>query len=199
VKRDTKLVLVILTAWFCLVVVLGLTGRFANASAQMVAATVWILTAIVLLSWWKIAVANRFANNVALSRLIALHVLRIVGIYFLILCGRGELSCLFAGPAGSGDTAVAVIAAGLLVWRQSGDTKPWRIAALAWNTFGLLDILVVVVTAFRIGLRDWLGMAPLRTLPLMLLPTFLVPLVIASHILIFVRLRKRRDELVSSH
>jgi hypothetical protein len=52
----------------------------------------------------------------------------------------------------------------------------------------MLDIFLVVILALRIGLADWRSMAPLRTFPLSLLPTFFVPLIIASHILIFVRL-----------
>jgi hypothetical protein len=38
------------------------------------------------------------------------------------------------------------------------------------------------------ALADPASMGPLRTLPLSLLPTFLVPLIIASHVLIFWRL-----------
>jgi hypothetical protein len=37
-----------------------------------------------------------------------------------------------------------------------------------------------------------MAMAPLRQLPLSLLPTFGVPLIIASHILIFIRLNRSK-------
>jgi hypothetical protein len=203
VSRDTKSVLLKLAAWFGLALGFGLTNKFAGASAPLLALTVWGLTALLLLAWWKMSAANQWAREVDLSRLIALHVTRFVGVYFLLLCQGGELSCVFAKPAGVGDIATAIGATILVLWRLSGITKAQRIAILAWNIFGLIDILAVVFTAFRVGLTDWQGMAPLRTLPLMLLPTFFVPLIIASHILIFVRLRnapgKRRDELVSSH
>lgn len=53
---------------------------------------------------------------------------------------------------------------------------------------GFVDIIFVVFSALRFGLRDWQSMHPLRELPLSLLPTFLVPLIIVSHVLIFVRL-----------
>jgi hypothetical protein len=58
---------------------------------------------------------------------------------------------------------------------------------LSWNTLGLVDIISVVASALRFGLKDWQSMHALRELPLSLLPTFLVPLIIASHVLIFVR------------
>lgn len=63
---------------------------------------------------------------------------------------------------------------------------------LSWNTLGLIDIIFVVASALRFGLQDWQSMHALRELPLSLLPTFLVPLIIASHVLIFVRLPRAR-------
>jgi hypothetical protein len=186
----TKLVLG-LAIWLCLAIILGLTGLFQSASASVVVLTVWTLTALVLVSWWKIPAINRWTSTVDLSRLIALHLSRFVGIYFLWLCPAGELSCSFANPAGIGDVTIAIGATILLLVRAV--RRHWRNAIFIWNALGSLDIVLVVFRAFRVGLVDWSGMAPLRALPLMLLPTFLVPLIIACHIVIFVRLAKRRD------
>jgi len=55
---------------------------------------------------------------------------------------------------------------------------------------GLADILFVVVTAARLGVADPESMAALLRLPLSLLPTFLVPLIIASHVVLGVRLAR---------
>jgi len=55
---------------------------------------------------------------------------------------------------------------------------------------GLADILFVVVTAARLGVADPESMAALLQLPLSLLPTFLVPLIIASHVILGVRLAR---------
>ena len=66
---------------------------------------------------------------------------------------------------------------------------------LIWNTIGLIDIIFVVFSALRFGLQDWQSMHALRELPLSLLPTFLVPLIIASHLLIFVRLARAGTNL----
>jgi hypothetical protein len=63
-----------------------------------------------------------------------------------------------------------------------------RRAYLVWNLLRLADILFVVATAARLGLADPDSMRTLLRLPLSLLPTFLVPLVIASHVLIARRL-----------
>ena len=51
-----------------------------------------------------------------------------------------------------------------------------------------IDILFVVASAARSGLTDPPSMIELTRLPLSLLPTFIVPLIIASHIVVFVRL-----------
>ncbi|PYJ23155.1 MAG: hypothetical protein DME99_03640, partial [Verrucomicrobia bacterium] len=63
---------------------------------------------------------------------------------------------------------------------------------VVWNTIGLIDIVFVVFSALRFGLRDWQSMHALRELPLSLLPMFLVPLIIASHVLIFFRVAQAR-------
>ncbi len=88
----------------------------------------------------------------------------------------------WAIPAGIGDNLVAAGAVALLATKPS---PRWLL--LSWNTFGLIDILFVVVSAMRFALRDWSSMAFLRELPLSLLPTFLVPLIIVTHVLIFLR------------
>ena len=54
---------------------------------------------------------------------------------------------------------------------------------------GLADILLVLATGVRLGLRDPAAVDGFVRMPLVLLPTFLVPLVLATHVLLFGRLR----------
>jgi hypothetical protein len=107
-----------------------------------------------------------------------------------VLCQRGQLPCAFAKPAGWGDIIVAVLALAVVAAMRTEFAKT---VFLIWNTIGLIDIIFVVFSAFRFGLTDWQSMHALRELPLSLLPTFLVPLIIASHVLIFVRLARARN------
>ena len=173
-----------LLAWLCFAV--GLAGWFHNPSAPAVAATVWTLTALVLIACWKIGPIRAWTLNVDLRWLLLFHLTRLVaGVYFLVLCWRGELPCAFARPAGWGDIIVAVLALAVIAVMRTEFAKT---LLLFWNTIGLIDIVFVVFSALRLGLRDWQSMHALRELPLSLLPTFLVPLIIASHVLIFVRL-----------
>jgi hypothetical protein len=185
---STKIVRVLLILWFCLALIVGISGRFRAVSAPVVAATVWISTAFALFICWKVPAIRSWAAIVDLRWLIALHLARFVGFYFLFLYQRGQLPEGFAVPGGIGDIIVALIAGMLLVISPS---RQPRAILFLWNAFGLIDIVFVAFSALRFGLKDWQSMAPLRELPLSLLPMFLVPAIIVSHVLIFVRLARR--------
>src|SRR5262249_23507865 len=114
-----------------------------------------------------------------------------VGFYFLYLGGHGQLPETFALPAGCGDVAVAVWAAVLLISGPPATARR-RVAYYLWNAVGLVDILFVVSSATQHALLNASSMPALLVLPLSLLPTFLVPLIIATHVLIFARLRRVR-------
>jgi hypothetical protein len=60
-----------------------------------------------------------------------------------------------------------------------------------WSAYGLVDILFVVATAAAEAMAMPASMAALLRMPLSLLATFVVPLIISSHLLIFARLRRR--------
>jgi len=178
-----KNVALLLAAWLCLAGGVGLAGWLEPASAPVVAITIWSLTALTLLTCWKIPTIQQWAMSADLRVLVALHLTRFVGFYFFHLSGRGELPYAFAAPAGWGDIIVASLA--ILLLALSGARK-WQMLIL-WNTIGLTDILFVVLTALRIGLEDPRSMHALREFPLSLLVIFLVPLIISSHVLIFFR------------
>ena len=152
-----------------------------------------IVGALTLLSLLAVAVlppVRRWARAVDLRVLVALHLTRLVaGAYFLVLHRRGELPYAFAVPGGVGDMLVALLALGLLVG-ATPDTPGGRRLYGAWNLVGLVDIVFVVATATRVGIADPAALQPLLGLPLSLLPTWLVPLIIASHALIVWRLAR---------
>lgn len=186
--NSNRVVTLVLLGWVCFAV--GLAGWFQNASALAVAATVWTLTALVLFVCWKVRAIRACVLNIDLRWLVLLHLTRLfAGAYFLVLCQRGQLPCAFARPAGWGDIVIGVLAVAVA---SALHTQFGKTFLLSWNTLGLIDIIFVVASALRFGLQDWQSMHALRELPLSLLPTFLVPLIIASHVLIFVRLPRAR-------
>ena len=156
-----KTVRVILILWFCLALIVGISGRFRVVSAPIVAATVWTSTAVALFAYWKSPAIKSWAAIVDLRWLIALHLTRFVGFYFIFLCRRGRLPEGFAVPGGIGDIAVAFIA-GMILFIPA--LRRSRTILLLWNAFGLIDIVFVAFSALRFGLKDWQSMAPLREL-----------------------------------
>ena len=182
-----RTVSLVLTVWLLLAFVVGGIGWLRSAPAPLVAVTVTVLTMSALVACGKIDAISQWLGAVDLRRLVSLHLTRFIGIYFLVLAHRGELNPAFARPAGIGDCVIAAGALLLLIfWRHLNG----NVLLLIWNTFGLVDILLVVVLALRIGLQNWISMSPLRELPLSLLPTFLVPLIIVSHIFIFTKVAR---------
>ena len=117
--------------------------------------------------------------------LVAVHLVRFAGIYVLWLSSRGLLPRDFAMSAGWGHIVVAALAAIVLLVARP-DTKTGRTAILAWNVIGVLGVLYVFATATRMASTDALVQGGFTSLPLSLLPTFLAPLIIVTHVLIFV-------------
>ncbi|HUR58588.1 MAG TPA: hypothetical protein VM029_12825, partial [Opitutaceae bacterium] len=147
------------------------------------------LAGLVLYACFRRPRLRAWIDGLDSRRLVLLHVTRFVGIYFLVLHRRGELPEAFAVPAGIGDIIVATMA--LPVAFAPVDDRTRLRAIVIWNVAGFADILLVVATAARLNLADPAQMHALTHLPLSLLPTFLVPLIIATHVLLFLRTTKR--------
>ena len=149
-----------------------------------------VFTGAVLVAAWRLPGFRAWLFAIDGRWFLALHLTRFVGAYFLYLHGRGELPYAFAVPGGWGDIMVASLAAILLNAGPPHDGRR-RWAYMVWNVVGLVDILFVVATAARLVVTDPGSMAALQRLPLSLLPAFLVPLIIASHVILGVRLARR--------
>lgn len=146
------------------------------------------LTGLVLLAYFRVPALRTWLDTIDLRALVLLHVTRFVGFYFLFLYRRGELPYEFAVPGGWGDNLTAALA--LLVCFLPLSPLSRLRAINVWNVIGLADILLVVLAAARLGLSDPAQLRALTHLPLALLPTFLVPLIIATHVIIFLRVRR---------
>jgi len=153
-----------------------------------VPAVVLGLSALLLLAYFRLATVRAWVDALDLRALVLLHVTRLVGLYFLVLSRRGVLPSDFAVPGGIGDIIVATLAL-VVVFAPLADASRER-AIRIWNIIGLVDIALVVLTAVRLDLANPLQMRAMTYLPLSLLPTFLVPLLIATHIIIYTRLTR---------
>ncbi len=177
----------ILGGWLALSILFAMSGLVNRVRAAVPLSIAVAVVAGVL----AYAFAPRFrawTSRIPLSSLVALHGVRaLIGALFLVEFRAGQLPELFAWRAGVGD-----IAAGLLALLVAHALPPGlrRISTLAWNLMGLLDILLVVATAQYLFFitKDPLMVSALSRFPYPVLPTFVVPLVILGHLLVFARL-----------
>ena len=178
--------------WLALAITIGASGLFALLPPPGPQIIILALTIAAIATTTWVPAVRAWVDILPLRWLVGMHGVRFVGVVFLVLSAQGALSPIFAARAGGGDIAAAV---GALALVASGAprTSPHRWAYLAWNTFGLLDLVVAVGTATLVVLRgDIPGMEPIVRLPLVLVPTFFVPLLFASHIVIYRRVAKDR-------
>jgi hypothetical protein len=107
--------------------------------------------------------------------LIGIHGFRILGGVFLVRYFAGQLPGLFAIPAGLGDLATGLLAPVVAYAWYSG--KPYaRSAAIAWNLFGMVDL----VNAVLLGTITNVGAHGL-VFPLVLIPVYAVPRAFLIH------------------
>ena len=190
-RRRTTTIALVLLAWLIAATLLGATGVLRGLRPPAPQLVLLTLTALVVLLGLTRPGLRSWLMTVDERLLMSVHLTRFVGIYFLVLYGRGELPFDFAVPGGWGDIVVATLALALILgWRAASVAGWW--AYSIWNVVGLIDILFVVTTAARLALSAPESMAALLRLPLNLLLTWLVPLIIASHVFLAVRLARRR-------
>ena len=187
----TRSVLLGTAVWFVIALVLSIAGAPQQLTPPAPQIVILLLT-IALLAFGRLYSPLRaWIVTVDIRALAGLHVARaLAGTAFLWAASRGTLSPGFANAAGYGDILVAILAL-LLIVLISPEQKVAPLLYVIWNTIGLIDIMFVVVTAARIALADPPAMAQLLRAPFALIPLFLVPIVIASHVWIFERLLRR--------
>lgn len=176
------------TVWLILAITAGATGfllRLPFPGPQLIILSLVVVT---LAAGIVPSRLRAWIDTIPLRVLVGVNALRFIGIAFLVLSAQGQLNPVFAGRAGWGDIAVAVVAIALvLTWAPL--TPGRRALYHAWNAFGFLDLVVAVGTATAVTLNGATpGVAPVLTLPLSIVPTFFVPLFLANHVFIFRRL-----------
>src|SRR6185503_8471068 len=182
--------LTVVGLWLVAACVAGLTGRVAAMVPPLPQVMIGALTLALILSGAFHPGLRAWLTQVNLRGFVAFHLTRYVGIAFLVLYGRGQMSGEFALTAGWGDIVAATGALAIVLFLRDPISKPSLLAV--WNALGLADILLVVITATRIALRSPEDIRALLVFPMSLVPTFMVPLVNASHVLMLWRLRRLR-------
>ena len=170
--------------WLFVAVLVGFSGILRNTALPIPA----FCLAMTLTLLAVLAVSRELrerALSTGIRGLVAVHLLRFFGIYFLWLSQQGLVARDFAVLAGWGPIIIAIGALLILIALRPDDARG-RQAILIWNVIGLLDVALAFAVMAQMARPDPLLQGGFASLPLSLLPTFIVPLIIVSHALIFV-------------
>jgi hypothetical protein len=138
---------------------------------------------------------RRTLGAVSLPAVHGIQLYRAIGATFLVLLALGQLPAHFALPAGWGDVAVG-LAAPLVALALARRVAGSRALAAGWNVFGLLDLVVAVgmgtgylapLLAPELGAQVPPA-AAMGVFPMVLVPTFAVPVSVMLHLLGLIRL-----------
>jgi hypothetical protein len=193
--RGRVTVLVALGAWFVVVLWIGATGALspAGGGAPALGLTVVLPIAALVGAYFALPSIRDAMATTPLPALIAVHAIRLLGYTFIVLYAKGRLPAPFAPSAGWGDMFIGATALPLTwaVMRFGARVRP---LVLLWNALGVAD-LVVALTLGPLSapgpLQVFVGppdSSPMTTLPWLIIPGFLVPILLFIHVVIFTRL-----------
>lgn len=184
-------VLIGMGVWLAIAVVvssLGIPQKLQPPTPQMILVA---LTVILLAVSFLHSPLRTWVLGADWRALVEIHLIRAVaGAGFLWAGSHGRFPVQFAKMAGQGDIAVAILALLLILFVSPHRSfAPWIYGI--WNTLGFIDILHVVIDAARSAVANPASMAQLMKPPFALLPFFVVPILIASHIWLYERIVRR--------
>ncbi|HXM53773.1 MAG TPA: hypothetical protein VOB72_00160 [Candidatus Dormibacteraeota bacterium] len=126
------------------------------------------------------------SNREVQPTLIGLMTYRLIGGIFLLALALNVLPAVFAVPAGVLDIVVGLSAIPVALALRGGQVG----VAIAWNVLGLLDSTIAIVLGVAAGpgalrvINVDPTTAALTVLPLVLIPTFVVPFSMLLHVMI---------------
>jgi hypothetical protein len=188
---------VVLIAWLAVAQYLGSANAYLAIGDNAVPTVLLGLLIPLMIAAAGVRLSQRIASLVSAIQLpwiVAAQVYRVGGGIFLVLWADGRLPWQFALPAGIGDVAtgcLAVVVAALLAQKSPRALK----AAYSWCLFGIADLVVAVMMGGMTspGRVHVLALdAPnllISSYPLVMVPTFTVPLALMLHGLVLWQLR----------
>ncbi len=189
---------VTLIAWLSIAQYLGSANAYFAATDTAVPTLLLGLTIPLMIAaaglWLSGAAANLVAA-IPLPWIVAAQVYRVGGGIFLVLWADGRLPWQFALPAGIGDVATGILAV-VVAARLAQNPAGARSAVYAWCLFGIADLIVAVMMGAMTspGRPHLLAFeAPnllITSWPLVMIPTFAVPLALMLHGIVLWRLRR---------
>jgi hypothetical protein len=196
-SRAVSWTTVVLVGWFTLALVLGTAGVYQAQRGRIPTIGFGLFLPIIagVLVAWLVPSVRRLLEHAPQHWLVGVQFYRVLGGLFLVLLALGELPREFALPAGIGDVLVGLAAPLVaMAYARRPDRAGWLVAV--WNALGLLDLTVAVTTGVLTA------QSPLQLLafdrpnvlvglfPLVLVPTYLVPISILLHLGSLSKLRR---------
>jgi hypothetical protein len=197
-KSPQAIAWTLFASWFVVVLMLGLNNFFVPPRGTPPLTLLIANTAPVILFFLSVFLfpsIRQLVLSVDLRFATAVQAWRLGGNTFLILYSFGYLPGYFAWPAGVGDLLIGATAP-LILGRMIKPGFIYTRTFVAWNVLGILD-LVVAVSMGALGsllLGNPAGPFPptiLSQMPLVLIPTFFVPVFVILHLVALMQARSK--------
>ena len=189
---------VILLGWLAIARYLGSANiYFATSDTAVPTLLLGLMIPLMVAAaglWLSGSIAN-LVSAIPLRWVVAAQVYRVGGGIFLVLWADGRLPWQFALPAGIGDVMTGILAV-VVAARLAQNAAGARSAVYAWCLFGIADLVVAVTMGAMTspGRPHLLAFeAPnllITSWPLVMVPTFAVPLALMLHGIVLWRLRR---------
>jgi hypothetical protein len=180
----------VLVGWFAIAVTLASLGAYHTVADGLPTIEFGIVIPILIgaLFIWRSSVMSRLIDAIPRHWVIAIQFYRVEGVIFLFLYASKLLPGIFALPAGVGDVVTGLLALSIGI-NASRHQRIYTRTVLLWNLFGIADLMVALTTGFLTSPSAFQRFAfdnpnqLISMFPLVLVPTFLVPLAILLHII----------------
>ena len=189
-KKQSSIILIFMLSWFAIAFTLSLAGIF-QAIEESFFPNIAIGIALPFATGITyIARSKKFEeilNFIPQHWLIAFQIYRLLGILFLLLYSAEKLPGVFALPAGIGDLAIG-LSAPIVAYFYTAGYKRSCLAILVWNLAGIADLVLAITLGFLSSPSQFQLLSPnnpnamITAFPLVLVPTFAVPLSIVLHL-----------------
>ena len=190
-----------LAVWFGVSALLGTTGYLSADSdvpLRPILLSIAVPVAAFLVLYARSATFRAFILSRDLRFVTSLQQWRVIGFAFILLYAQGVLPGLFAWPAALGDVAVGLTTPLVLLALARRQGFVTSRTFVAWNVLGLLDfvvagtVAVLASGAFPALLTGGPTSAPMEVWPLILFPSFIVPLFVFAHLTVLFQVRAQR-------
>ncbi len=151
--------------------------------------------AVAAVALWRSESMASLVSAIPLHWLVAAQVYRVGGGIFLVLWADGHLPWQFALPAGIGDVTTGIVAV-VVAARLARNAIGAETATYTWCLFGIADLVVAIAMGAMTSPGQVHLLAPdapnllMTAYPLVMVPTFAVPLALMLHGLVLLRLRR---------